>query len=237
MSDDQAASYGPFKEVPTRPELERFFFLDDADRDLIALRRTDSHRLGIALQICTVRYIGRFLADDPLDVPWPVVDYLAEQLGIEDASCVKRYTERKPTAYEHSWEIRRRYEYREYDDPQAGRQLRTFLHGRARTHAEGPVALFDHAVAWLRRHRVLLPGVSVLARQVSEVRVVAEKRLHATVARATFRATRSCRVSWCGCWRASTLPSRRCGHCPPASASTTSWMRTWPAFPRSRPGI
>nr|WSU78229.1 hypothetical protein OG499_37125 [Streptomyces anulatus] len=50
------------------------------------------------------------------------------------------------------------------------------------------MALFDHAVAWLRRHRVLLPGVSVLARQVSEVRAVAEKRLHATVARAAHRA-------------------------------------------------
>ncbi len=42
--------------------------------------------------------------------------------------------------------------------------------------------MFDHAVGWLRRHRMLLPGVSVLARQVSEVRRVAEKRLHATVA-------------------------------------------------------
>nr|WP_258308603.1 DUF4158 domain-containing protein [Streptomyces sp. NWU339] len=39
-----------------RPELERFFFLDDDDRDLIALRRTDMHRLGMAVQICTVRY-------------------------------------------------------------------------------------------------------------------------------------------------------------------------------------
>jgi Domain of unknown function (DUF4158) len=53
----KAASYGAFREVPTRPELERFFFLDDDDRDLIALRRTDSHRLGIALQLCTVRYV------------------------------------------------------------------------------------------------------------------------------------------------------------------------------------
>nr|WP_229877597.1 DUF4158 domain-containing protein [Streptomyces bluensis] len=42
----------------TDPELERFFFLDDDDRDLIALRRTDAHRLGTALQICTVRSIG-----------------------------------------------------------------------------------------------------------------------------------------------------------------------------------
>ncbi|MFI2765656.1 DUF4158 domain-containing protein [Streptomyces echinatus] len=69
----------------------------------------------------------------------------------------------------------------------AGAQMR-YLHGRAWTHAEGPKALFDHAVGWLRRHRVLLPGVSVLARQVSEARKVADKRLYATVAGAARRA-------------------------------------------------
>jgi len=37
-----------------------------------------------------------FLAD-PLDVPAELVDYLAEQLGIKDASCVKQYTEREKT--------------------------------------------------------------------------------------------------------------------------------------------
>ena len=106
LTDEQAASYGKFNEEPTRPELERFFFLDDEDRKLIAKRRGDHSRLGFALQMCTVRYIGRFLPDDPLDVPWVVVEYLAEQFGIEDVSCVKQYTERKPTAYEHAWEIR-----------------------------------------------------------------------------------------------------------------------------------
>ncbi|MFJ7497373.1 hypothetical protein ACIQZB_40900 [Streptomyces sp. NPDC097727] len=35
---------------------------------------------------------------------------------------------------------------------------------------------------------MLLPGVSVLARQVSEVRKVADKRLHATVAKSARRA-------------------------------------------------
>nr|WP_234375755.1 DUF4158 domain-containing protein [Streptomyces sp. CB01373] len=63
------------------------------------------------------------------------------------------------------------------------------MHGRAWTaHAEGPKALFDHAVGWLRRHRVLLPGVSVLARQVAEVRTIADRRLHVTVAKAARRA-------------------------------------------------
>ena len=42
-------------------------------------------------------------------------------------------------------------------------------------------------MGWLRRNGVLLPGVSVPARQVSEVRTVADKRLHDTVAGAARR--------------------------------------------------
>lgn len=34
-ADEQAAAYGRFVEEPTRPESERFFFLDDVDRDLM----------------------------------------------------------------------------------------------------------------------------------------------------------------------------------------------------------
>lgn len=40
--------------------------------------------------MCTVRYIGRSLPDDPLEAPWPVVERLAAQLGIEDPSVVDR---------------------------------------------------------------------------------------------------------------------------------------------------
>ncbi|MFC8263977.1 DUF4158 domain-containing protein [Streptomyces sp. NPDC057291] len=58
--------------------------LDDVDRDLIAsLRRTKFHQLGFALQMCPVRYVGLFL-EDPLAAPWPVVEHLAVQLGIDD---------------------------------------------------------------------------------------------------------------------------------------------------------
>jgi hypothetical protein len=188
LTDEQAAAYGAFNEVPTRPELERFFFLDDGDRELIALRRTDVHRLGMAVQICTVRYIGRFLGDDPLAVPWEVIDYLAKQLDIEDASVVKSYPERRMTPYQHAQEIRERFGYRDYFDKALARSFRTFVYGRAWTHAEGPVALFNHAVTWLRRNRVLLPGVSVLARQVAEARQVADQRLYKAVAKAAVKA-------------------------------------------------
>ncbi|WP_443065707.1 DUF4158 domain-containing protein [Streptomyces sp. NBC_00557] len=86
--------------------------------------------------------------------------------------------------------MRDAYGYHPYDDAEWSRKFRSFLQGRAWTHAEGPVALFHQAVGWLRRNRVLLPGVSVLARQVLQVRTVAQKRLHAAVARAAARADR-----------------------------------------------
>lgn len=68
LTDEQAEAYGKFAEEPTGPEPERFFFLDDEDRKLIAKRRGDHSRLGFAVQMCTVRYIGLFL-EDPLAVP------------------------------------------------------------------------------------------------------------------------------------------------------------------------
>ena len=157
LTDEQAEAYGKFAEEPTRPELERFFYLDDVDRALIGKRRGNQNRLGFALQMCTVRYVGLFLAD-PLAVPWPVIEHLGQELGIEDVSCIKQYTERLKTAYEHAWEIRDAYGYHQYEDPEWGRLFRTFLHGRAWTNAEGPVALFNQSVHWLRRNRVLPPG-------------------------------------------------------------------------------
>lgn len=113
LTDEQAGAYGRFVEEPTRPEMERFFYLDDVDRRLIGKRRGDHNRLGFALQMCTVRYLGLFL-EDPLDVPWSVVAYVAEHLGVEDPSVVKRYTERQMTAYEHAWEIRDAYGYHQF---------------------------------------------------------------------------------------------------------------------------
>ncbi|TDD24792.1 Tn3 family transposase [Nonomuraea diastatica] len=193
LSAEQRAAYASFIEVPSLSDLEQFFLLDSFDRNVIAQSRADSHRLGVAVQIGTVRYKGLFL-EDPLAVPWPVVDYLAEQLGIADASQVKKYAERPKTTYEHAWMIRDAYGYHTFDDTdswsgrQLTRQFRTFLHGRAWTHAEGPVALFEQSVAWLRRHRVLLPGVTVLERLVGSVRERADVRMYTVVAKQVRRA-------------------------------------------------
>jgi len=122
----------------------------------------------------TVRFLGTFLAD-PTDVPTAVVDYVAGQVGASDASCLKGYLSRRATRFEHTAEIVAAYGYRGFADAEA--ELERWVDDRAWTTGEGPAALFDGAVVWLRERRVLLPGVSRLARLVARVRDAATQRL------------------------------------------------------------
>ncbi len=174
LTDAEAASYGRFNGPPPRAELERAFFLDDADKALIARRRGDHNRLGFALQLTTVRSLGLFLAD-PLDVPNTVLEYLAEQLAVADPSCVKHYTDRRSTRFEHAEEIRGVVGLREFAEAEP--ELTAWVDARAWTTGDGPKAIFTDAVAWLLDRRVLLPGVTTLARLVAQVRDEATQRL------------------------------------------------------------
>lgn len=184
LTDDQVAAYERFVGDLTRAELEGYFLLDGTALDLIANKRGAHNRLGIAVQIGTVRFLGHFLTEDPLDVPWSTVEYVASQLAIADPSAIKRYTERPKTAYEHSWEIRDAYGYRDFHDEQLLARFGEFLTARAWTHAEGSLTLFRQATAWLRRERVLLPGASTLTRQVMTAREDANQRMYHTLAEA-----------------------------------------------------
>ena len=164
LSDAEASAYGRFSCAPSRVELERVFFLDDADRALVDRRRGVHNRLGFALQLTTVRSLGLFLVD-PLDVPQSVVEYLGGQLAIPDLSCVARYTDRRSTRFDHADEIKRVFGLQDF--AAAEEDLERWVDARAWTTGDGPRAIFDDAVAWLFERSVLLPGVTTLARLVA----------------------------------------------------------------------
>ncbi len=165
--------YGRFP-VLSRVELERFFHLDDEDRKLIADRRRDSNRLGFALQVVTVRYLGMFLPD-PVDVPVELVEYLAEQLGIDDPTCVKAYTDRKQTRYDHQDEIVAVYGLVPFGEVEG--ELLAWVTDQAWMTGDGPKVLAAGAARWLRERNALLPGITTLERLVTEGKQAADARL------------------------------------------------------------
>ncbi len=145
------------------------------------MRRGEHNRLGFAVQLGTVRFLGTFLPD-PADVPWSVAAHLAGQLGVADPGVLKQYAARDGTNRLHAGQIQQAYGYRDFTDPQVQHDLVHWLQARSRLATERPGVLFDLATARLLEAKVLLPGPTVLARLVASVRDQAATRLWQTLA-------------------------------------------------------
>lgn len=117
---------------------------------------------------------------DLLEVPTVVLDRLAGQLQIADPSCVKRYTERRNTPFEHRDDIKVAHGLREFSEAEA--EFAEWVRSRAWNTGQGPKTIFTDGVRWLLTNAVLLPGVSTLARTVARVRDQAVEEPHEKLA-------------------------------------------------------
>lgn len=182
LTSEQERTYGRYNGEPSAAQLSRYFHLDDADRAVISTKRGQHNRLGFALQLGTVRFLGTFLAE-PADVPTAVLSYQCAQLGLADADCLARYSESE-TRWDHVREIKEHFGYREFSDPVERFRLTRWLYLRAWLTPERASLLFDLATARLVERKVLLPGVTVLARQIARIRDRAAARLWRVLAAA-----------------------------------------------------
>jgi hypothetical protein len=182
LSEEQQQGYGRYVGEPTSLQLARYFHLDDTALKIVKQRRGDHNRLGFAVQLCTVRFLGTFLIN-PIDVPPSVVAYLALQLDISSSDCLPRYLERPTTHWEHAQLIKQLYGYRDFSSQPYQWRLQRWLYERAWVSDESPSVLFDLTTARLVENKILLPGVTVLIRLIGSVRERVSQRAWAMVSK------------------------------------------------------
>lgn len=76
--------------------LIRHWSLDDQDLALLDTRRRDDTRLGLALQLCALRYPGRLIRPGET-IPEAAAVFLADQLG-GDPDALASFARRAPPA-------------------------------------------------------------------------------------------------------------------------------------------
>ncbi|MCB5194997.1 Tn3 family transposase [Deefgea salmonis] len=180
LTQEQRDGFGQYVGSPSREELERYFYLSDEDREVIQKLRGDHSRLGYAILLSTVRFIGGF-PDKPMTVPLEVQHVLMRQLSIAEPDCLLRYSDHR--RWIHASDIQQRYGYSHFTDHNVGFRLSRWLYALCWTGTDRPSVLFERATTWLLTHKVLLPGVSQLERFVAQLRSRVEERLWHTLGR------------------------------------------------------
>ncbi len=175
LSADQQERYGRFGNDPSPEQLARFFHLDDADLTFVQSHRGAYMRLGCAIQLGTLRFLGTLL-EDPAAVPAPVARFVADQLGMSVDGHLESYRASR-WRWRHPIEIRERYGYCDITASGIGFRLGRWLYALCWTGTDRPSVLFERATTWLITHKVLLPGCSTLERYIARLRSRVEERL------------------------------------------------------------
>ena len=120
--------------------------------------RGEHNRLGFALQLTTVRYLGHLprgsrggAVADRGDAP--------RQLGLAvNRDALQTYRSSKQR-WEHVTKIREHYGYSDFTEPRVVFRLTRWLYGLCWTGTERPSKLFERATAWLLAHKNSVAGV------------------------------------------------------------------------------
>jgi TnpA family transposase len=159
-------------------DLRACFALDAADRELVFAQRGPANRLGLAVQLCALRFCG-FVPQDLAGLPSPALGYLAEQVDAAPHELLA-YGARAQTRSGHLAAVRAHLGFRALETGEAA-QLGAWLEARA-LEQEAPSALMALAIEHLRARRLVRPPLDQLTRMIAGARAGAEARVAALLA-------------------------------------------------------
>ncbi|WP_311764926.1 DUF4158 domain-containing protein [Paenibacillus agricola] len=144
------------------------------DLDIINKHRRDHNRLGFAVQLAILRYLGWSLSDLK-HIPDSVISYISKQVGVAP-DVFPLYAQREPTRREHMEEIRQTYGYRNF----TLREYRFLSNIMLNFSFENGNYMYLIRVALdeLRKQKIIIPGMTTIERVVWEVRQRAEEKIY-----------------------------------------------------------
>lgn len=143
-----------------------YFTLSPADLEQVNTHRGDENKLGWAIQLGSLRYLG-FCPDDVNRTPASLVSYLAQQLKVE-VGVLASYGSRLQTRSQHVREIQAYLGYREVKEEELT-ALGEWLVTRALEH-DKPTLLLGLVAEKLHADKIVRPGITRLARLVASSR-------------------------------------------------------------------
>lgn len=157
--------------------LSTYFTFSQHDRKIINRHRRDYNRLGFAMQLSVLRYLGWTLSDIE-HIPNEVLEFVARQIGASTEDW-RLYAQREATRYEHVEEIRKEYGLRNFTNTDY-RRLSKFLQSHALNNGT-TTYLIETALQELRTWQVILPSMAVIERAIWETRKRAEEIIFKTL--------------------------------------------------------
>src|SRR5712692_3130905 len=165
LTEAERERWQHFPDTILQDDLAVYFLLSEDDTREVNRQREPPNRLGYALQLCTLRYLG-FVPTDFTATPEVAVTFVAEQLGI--APRVLAQYDNRRTQSDHRQYVRAYLGFRQAT-PLDVYALQTWLVARALEH-DKPTLLLQLACEKLYRERMVRPGVTRLERLVATAR-------------------------------------------------------------------
>lgn len=154
------------------------FALSDRDRVLIFEQRGPENRLGLAVSLCALRFLG-FVPDDIASIPDEALAFVAGQVDAAPHELLA-YGTRAQTRSDHLQLIVTHLKWRRVDDGDR-EQLASWLVQRAVEH-DAPATLLVLVAEHLRARQLLRPSVDALARMIATARANAHRHVELLLA-------------------------------------------------------
>ncbi len=176
FSDSERERFNSFPSEILFDDVVTFFTLTEQDQNLVRIRRGDHNRIGFALQLGTLRYLG-FCPDDLSSTPLNVIDYLSQQLGyVDSANLLRAYGSREHTRTDHLQEVINYLDFRKASQADLD-NLGVWLQKRALEH-DKPTYLFNLVCEKLYSDKIVRPGITILEKMVISARLQAQEQIY-----------------------------------------------------------